>query len=181
MKKYLSALLFALMLFTVFASLVSCAEPVADVDVTALGADVYEKYVTGTGGYIFSSDAGEDTNSYLFDDDIVRSYYGDAAEYPDFSGVDSYYAYIDSSTPTQPCEFGIFKLTENADKQLFQSFLKARVTQMLANAKNYTTVEKTALQTAEFGIKGNYVWYSVIKDHNTDVNDLIESRLNGRA
>ena len=63
------------------------------------------------GGKRYSSDSTV-TGEYL-DEDLIRAYYGDAAEMPDFSQVEAYEVYIDESKPINPSEFGIFKMKES--------------------------------------------------------------------
>ena len=69
------------------------------------------------GGKRYSSDSTV-TGEYL-DEDLIRAYYGDAAEMPDFSQVEAYEVYIDESKPINPSEFGIFKMKEGADTYTF--------------------------------------------------------------
>lgn len=144
------------------------------IDENALITEITEKYSL-SGGRVFSS-ASTETGEYL-DSDLIRSYYGDAAEAPDFSKVEAYCVYIDESRPTNPCDVGIFRLAEGADTELFASFLKARIAAKLENAKNYPTVDTSPLTTAEVTVNGRYVYYSFVKDANSEIKTLIGDKL----
>ena len=157
-------------------ALCACAGvSVRDIDVVAVGASLRDEFVAEARGYTYSSDS----DIWTLDEDMVRSVYGDAGEMPDYQSLTEYFVYLDTTTPTDPCEFGIFKLNDQADKALFRDFLKARVAMLLANAKNYPSVKTGALKTAELGAQGNYVWYFVISGRNAEANSRLVSLLNG--
>ncbi len=134
---------------------------------------IIQKYSLA-GGKRYSSDS-DVTGEYL-DEDLIRSYYGDAAEMPDFSQVEAYEVYIDESKPINPCEFGIFKMKDGADTDTFILFLKARIDLKLQNAKAYPSMDTEPLKTAVFKSKGGYVWYTVVKGGNDDINKALEDK-----
>lgn len=135
---------------------------------------IIQKYSL-SGGKRYSSDSTV-TGEYL-DEDLIRSYYGDAAEMPDFSQVEAYEVYIDESKPIKPCEFGIFKMKNGADTDTFILFLKARIDLKIQNAKAYPSMDTEPLKTAVFTSKGGYVWYTVVKDGNADINKALEGKV----
>lgn len=124
-----------------------------------------------SGGTFYTPD-GEDA----LDDDLIRSYFGDATSVPDFAGVETYALYIDETKPISPCEFGIFKMKDGADADAFKAFLQARINMKLQNAALYPNMDTSALTTAKVTVKGNYVWYCAVKDANA----AIDSSLGGK-
>lgn len=142
-------------------------------DIETEAGSIIEKYSL-SGGKRYSSKstvAGE----YL-DEDLIRSYYGDAAEMPDFSQVAAYAVYIDESKPINPCEFGIFEMKDGADTEKFMLFLKARINLKIENAKAYPTMDTEPLKTAIFTVKGKYIWYAVVKGGNADIDNTLKGR-----
>lgn len=152
----------------------SGSEPAKSIDIEAEADAIIAKYSL-TGGKRYTS-ASQTLGEYL-DEDLIRSYYGDAAEIPDFGSVEAYAVYIDESKPTNPCEFGIFKMKQGADTETFMAFLKARIDLKLENAKSYPTMDTSMLKTAKFTVKGGYIWYCAVKDGNSDINSSLEGKL----
>lgn len=147
---------------------------VATLDLKAEADGIIQKYsLSGGKRYTSSSTV---IGEYL-DEDLIRAYYGDAAEMPDFSQVEAYEVYIDETKPINPCEFGIFKMKENADTDEFILFLRARIDLKLQNAKAYPTMDTEPLKTAVFTAKDGYVWYAVVKGGNDDINKTLEGKL----
>lgn len=142
-------------------------------DLKAEADAIIEKYSL-SGGKRYTS--GSTASGEYLDEDLIRSYYGDAAEMPDFSQVEAYEVYIDESKPINPCEFGIFKMKENANTDEFILFLKARIDLKLQNAKAYPTMDTEPLKTAVFTSKGGYIWYCVVKGGNEDINKALEGK-----
>lgn len=174
MKRFLLILLSLLMIVACTAcgteSDGSSAAP-KDIDVEAEADAIITKYEL-SGGSRYSTSGGT-----VLDEDLIRSYYGDAAAMPDFSSVEAYSIYIDETKPLNPCEFGIFKMKEGADTQQFLAFLQARINMKIQNAAAYPSMDTTALTTAKFTVKGNYVWYCAVKDGNEDINSTLEGKL----
>lgn len=144
------------------------------IDIEAEADSIIAKYSLAGGKRYTSS--SQTLGEYL-DEDLIRSYYGDAAEMPDFGSVEAYAVYIDESKPTNPCEFGIFKMKPGADTETFVAFLKARIDLKLENAKSYPTMDTSMLKTAKFTVKGGYIWYCAVKDGNSDINSTLEGKL----
>ena len=169
MKRFLSILLCLLTLF----SLASCKEEETSksIDILAEANAIMEEY--GLKGGKFYISGGENT----LDDELVRSYYGDATDMPDFESVTEYAVYIDETQPLNPCEFGIFKMDENADKALFADYLKARIEGKIKTAAAYPSMDTQALTTAKITIKGDYVWYTAVKGGNDSINSNLEGKL----
>lgn len=175
MKKIVCILLASLVLLC----LASCGETGTESDGSAVKKDfdpqsvvtqITSKYQLTT-GKTFSSKSS--TPGEFLDSELVRGFYGDAEGAPDLSQVESYCVYIDESRPTEPCDVGIFVLKEDADKELFVSYLRARIDTKLENAKNYPTVDTSALRTAEVSVEGNVVFYCFVKDGNEDIKKMI--------
>ncbi len=150
------------------------AEKTVVLDIEAEADAIIEKYSI-SGGKRYSSKSTT-VGEYL-DEDLIRSYYGDAAAMPDFTQVEAYAVYIDESKPIKPCEFGIFKMKNGADAEQFILFLEARINLKIENAKAYPTMDTEPLKTAVFGSKGGYVWYAVVKGGNADINTTLEGKL----
>ncbi|MBQ3230621.1 MAG: DUF4358 domain-containing protein [Clostridia bacterium] len=182
MKRFVSLLLALLMLALPLAACDKNSdgtssggdEPAKTIDVQAEADAVISKYSL-SGGKRYTSESTV-LGEYL-DEDLIRSYYGDAAEMPDFGSVEAYAVYIDESKPTLPCEFGIFKMKDGADTDTFVAFLKARIDLKLENAKSYPTMDTSMLKTAKFTVKGGYVWYCAVKDGNEDIDSTLEGKL----
>lgn len=151
-------------------SVSSQADIAKDMDIEAEASAIIEKYqlTTGTRFSSLSQTAGE----YL-DEDLILGYYGEA----DFSAVEAYAVYIDETKPTKRVEFGIFKMKDGADGELLKAYLKARVDAKIEEAKSYPSVDTEGLKTAEFTVMGKYVWYSVVKGGNEDINNTLKGKL----
>lgn len=134
---------------------------------------IIEKYSL-SGGKRFSSTSS--VPGEFLDEDLIRAYYGDAAEMPDFQSVEAYAVYIDETKPLNPCEFGIFEMKDGADAEKFMKFLKARINLKIENAKAYPTMDTEPLTTAVFNAKGRYVWYCVVKGGNDEINKTLEGK-----
>lgn len=174
MKRIL-ILLLSLVMLTL--PLVSCGEENSNLtlDIEAEANAIIEKYSL-SGGTRYTS-TSTTLGEYL-DDDLIRSYFGDAAAVPDFGAVESYVVYIDESKPVLPCEFGIFKMKNGANTKTFMSFLEARIAMKLENAKSYPSMDTSMLKTAEFVEKDGYIWYCAVKDANEEINSSLKSKLN---
>ncbi len=142
-------------------------------DLSAEADAIIQKYEL-SGGSRYSS--GSDVEGEYLDEDLIRSYYGDAAEMPNFDDVEEYLVYIDETRPINPCEFGIFKMKDGANTEEFILFLKARIDLKLETAKAYPTMDTDPLKTAVFTNKGGYIWYCVVKDGNDDINKTLEGK-----
>lgn len=127
-----------------------------------------------SGGKRYSSESTE-PGAFL-DEELIRSYYGDATAMPDFGEVEAYAVYIDESKPIKPCEFGIFKMKDGADTEEFMLFLKARINLKIENAKAYPSMDTEPLKTAVFTEKDGYIWYAVVKGGNDDINKTLEGK-----
>ena len=128
-----------------------------------------------TTGTRYSS--GSEVEGEYLDEELIRSYYGDVAEMPDFGSVESYVVYIDETRPTQPCEFGIFRLKPAADKELFMTFLQARIELKLQGAIAYPTMDTEALSTAVFTERDGYIWYAAVKGGNQAIDTMLQEKL----
>ncbi len=112
----------------------------------------------------------------FLNEDLIRSYYGDAVKMPDFNGVEAYEVYIDETKPIKPCEFGIFKMKDGADAEAFIAFLKARINKKIETAKAYPTMDTEPLKTAVFTEKDGYIWYAVVKGGNSDIDNTLKGK-----
>lgn len=181
MKRFILILTIFVLIFTLCACSNSSNESSGDVsngsnamlDLESEADAIIQKYSL-TGGQRYSSES-ETTGEYL-DEDLIRSYYGDAAEMPNFDEVEEYVVYIDESKPVKPCEFGIFKMKDGANTEEFMLFLKARINLKIDNAKAYPSMDTEPLKTAVFTEKDGYIWYSVVKGGNEDINKTLEGK-----
>ncbi len=172
MKRFILMLTVFMLVFTLCAC--SGEEETKVLDLQAEADAIIENYSL-SGGQRYSSKS-ETLGEYL-DEDLIRSYYGDAAEMPNFDEVEEYAVYIDESKPLNPCEFGIFKMKEGANTEEFMLFLKARINLKIDNAKAYPSMDTEPLKTAVFTEKGGYIWYIVVKGGNEDINKTLEGKL----
>ncbi len=187
MKKIFFAFLSLLLILSLCAcgseSTVSDGESVAadssepaknvELDLKAEADAIISKYSL-SGGRRYTS-SSQTSGEYL-DEDLIRSYYGDAVKMPDFGNVDSYEVYIDESKPIKPCEFGIFKMKDGADVDAFITFLKARINKKIENSKAYPSMDTEPLKTAIFTAEGGYVWYAVVKGGNADIDSTLKGK-----
>lgn len=144
-----------------------------NLDLMAEADAIIAKYSL-SGGRTYSSES-EVPGEYL-DEDLIRSYYGDAAAVPNFGEVEAYAVYIDESKPIKPCEFGIFKMKEGANTEEFMLFLKARIDLKIQNAKAYPTMDTEPLKTAVFTEKDGYIWYAVVKGGNSEIDSTLKGK-----
>lgn len=147
----------------------SSSEP-KDIDVLAEADGIIQKYSLNGGEYYTNS-------GKILDEDLIRSYFGDATVSPDFSEVEAYAVYIDETKPLKPCEFGIFKMKEGADREQLAAFLQTRINLKIQNAVAYPTLDTEPLKTAKVTIKGNYVWYCAVSKSNEEINSNLEGKL----
>ena len=120
-----------------------------------------------SGGTLYSS--GDAEGAVKFDDDLLRGYYGDAAEAPVTTDFVSYCAYIDETKPVNPCETGVFEMVSEEAALLMEAYINARIQLKLANAVNYPSIDTTPLTTAVVKAVGKYVYYTAVKDINASV------------
>ena len=165
MKRFLLILTVVLTAFSCFA----CGDG-GSIDVNAEANAIIEKYGL-SGGTLFSH------NGQVFDDDLIRSYYGDASSMPDFGIVEEYAVYIDETKPLTLCEFGIFKLKDGANAEEFTAYLKARINMKLQNAVAYPNMDTEPLSTAKFTVVGNNVWYCAVKGANEEIDNKLKEIL----
>ncbi|MBQ1205600.1 MAG: hypothetical protein IIX67_00195 [Clostridia bacterium] len=71
-----------------------------ELDLKAEADAIISKYSL-SGGRRFTS-SSQVSGEYL-DNDLIRSFYGDAVKMPDFNSVEAYEVYIDESKPIKPC------------------------------------------------------------------------------
>ena len=150
------------------------AAKAVELDIKAEADAIATKYSL-SGGRRYTS-TSQNAGEYL-DDDLIRSYYGDAVKMPDFNSVEAYEVYIDETKPVKPCEYGIFKMKDGADADAFIAFLKARINKKIENAKAYPSMDTEPLKTAIFTAEGGYVWYAVVKDGNADIDSTLKGKL----
>lgn len=151
-----------------------CACGTKEMNISSAAEEILSSYAL-SGGLRFSS-APKSGDVCLLDDDLIRSYFGDAADVPDFSKVAKYELYIDESKPTLPCEFGIFELSDESYADTLVQYLKARIELKIENAKMYPSVDTETLKSARFTILGKYVWYVVVKDGGEAIDRLLFSK-----
>lgn len=173
MKRFLMIALSILMVLTCVAcgndEATSSAEP-KDIDVKAEADGIIQKYALKGGEYYIN---GENP----LDEDLIRSYFGDATVSPDFGEVEAYAVYIDETKPLKPCEFGIFKMKEGADKEQLAAFLQTRINLKIQNAVAYPTLDTEPLKTAKVTIKGNYVWYCAVSKSNEEIDNNLKGKI----
>ncbi len=174
MKRFILSILSLLLLVLSLSACGDTKEPV-NLDLSAEADHIISTYSL-SGGTRYTS-ASQVLGEYL-DEDLIRSYYGDAAEVPNFDDVESYVVYIDESKPILPCEFGIFKMKEGADADAFAAYLQARIDMKIQNAKAYPSMDTSMLTTAKFTVKDGYIWYCAVKDANDAINSSLESKFN---
>ncbi len=149
---------------------------VNELDVNAAAAEIIEKYSLTSGK---SYDSLSQVEGEYLDEDLIRSYFGDATSMPDFEGVETYFVYIDETKPTLPCEFGIFKMKNGTDKKLFMEYLQARINLKIENAKSYPSTDTEPLTTAKFTEYNGYVWYCAVKGGNDDIDKTLKEKIGG--
>jgi hypothetical protein len=144
-----------------------------ELDIKAEADAIISKYSL-SGGRRYTS-TSQTSGEYL-DEDLIRSYYGDAVKMPDFGSVDSYEVYIDESKPIKPCEFGIFKMKDGVDAEAFIALIKARINKKIENSKAYPSMDTEPLKTAVFTAEGGYVWYAAVKGGNADIDSTLKGK-----
>lgn len=163
MKKRILAILLAILAVC----LISCGgESAGDpgdaaVDADALVKGITEKY-NMVDGYLFTSSSTE-LGEYL-DESLISSYYGDAAEAPDFTKVESYCVYIDESDHTLLTDVGVFKMSDPSYADTFMKYLQARIDDKIDLAHTYTDIQVEKLKEAVIKKSGDYVYYTVGND-----------------
>lgn len=173
MKQFLALFLTLLLCVSLF----GCqSKEAVSLDLTAEADRILSQYNL-TDGRQFSSFSQEE-GCYL-DEELIRSYYGDASVMPDFSAVEAYVVYIDETKPTQPSEFGIFQMKKDADNALFMSFLQARIDLKLQLAAFYFSTDTEALTTAVVSESNGFVWYCVIKGGNAEIDASLREKTGG--
>lgn len=137
------------------------AAAAAEVDPDALITGLLDKYAM-TDGFVFTSSSTE-LGEYL-DADLIASYYGDAAESPDFTKVARYCVYVDESDPKALLDVGLFEMSDPSYGSTFMQYLQARIDDKIAAAHTYTDIDVAMLETAVVKQEGPWVYYSVNYD-----------------
>lgn len=168
MKRFLTVFL-ALVLFA--AVLVSCSGEGGnkDVNLKELVGGLVESYSL-TGGTLYEKESNP-----LNEMQIFNLYYKDGSS-ADFSRVEAYALYLDTSSYAKDTEIGVFRLASGTDKDAFLSFLRARQEGLLTENERYP-FDTAALDSAKFGSVGNYVYYVIVRDHNADAETAIRNAL----
>ena len=113
-------------------------------------------------GFTFTSSSTE-LGEYL-DDDLIRSFYGDVNDVPDFTKVSSYCVYIDQSDARTLNDVGVFVLTDASYADTLMQYLQARIDQKIANAANYPDFDVESLKKAIVQKVGSTVYYVATAD-----------------
>lgn len=125
-------------------------------------------------GFTFTSSSTE-LGEYL-DEDLIRSFYGDVNDVPDFTKVSSYCVYIDQSDARTLNDVGIFILSDASYADTLMQYLQARIDQKIANAANYPDFDVESLKKAVVKKDGNTVYYVSTADVDT-IAPLLKERI----
>ncbi len=188
MKKIFSAVLCLLLIISLFAcdtggdesSAPSGSGSSLPSDTSGTGEPVNLKTLLETVSADFSLDDGGIYSSYsdqlgeYMDDEMISGKYGAAGISPDF-GVYSQYA-IFFSYDTYGDEVALFEMKDGESSENTQSFLRARMDELVRNAVNYPTVDANKFENAVIGTSGNYV-YCIACDDADGVRTAIENAL----
>ena len=136
-------------------------ESAVSVDPDALVTGILEKYGM-VDGFVFTSSSTE-PGEYL-DDDLIASYYGDAAQSPDFSKVSRYCVYVDESNAKALIDVGLFELNDPSYGAELMQYLQRRIDDKIDAAVRYTDIDVAMLKTAVVKQEGAWVYYSVNYD-----------------
>lgn len=174
MKKSIIVALLAVMLLT---PLSACGKentnaPVGDgadtavtlneaIDPDAIVGDICTEF-SYLDGFTFTSSSTE-LGEYL-DDDLIRSFYGDVNDVPDFTKVSSYCVYIDQSDARTLNDIGVFILSDASYADTLMQYLQARIDQKIANAANYPDFDVESLKKAIVKKVGSTVYYVATAD-----------------
>ena len=115
-----------------------------------------------TEGFLFTSSSTE-LGEYL-DADLISSYYGDAAESPDFSKVARYCVYIDESDPKVLTDVGLFEMSDPSYGATFMQYLQTRIDDKIDSARAYPDIDVELLKAAVVKQEGAWVYYAVCPD-----------------
>lgn len=116
-------------------------------------------------GFTFSSSSTA-LGEYL-DEDLIRAYYGDVNDVPDFTKVSSYCVYIDESNAKTLTDVGVFVLSDTSYADTLMQYLQARIDQKIAAAANYPDFDVDSLKKAVVKKVGETVYYVVSADVDT--------------
>ncbi len=125
-------------------------------------------------GFLYLSNAEKDEDK--LDDDLIRSLYGDIASAPDFTQVEEYAVFLGDSS-INPCEFGIFKMTKDADIETFKLYLQARIDGKIEHARHYPEIDDEAWTTSKIDSKNGYIWYFAVKGENESLDKEIKEKV----
>ena len=98
---------------------------------------------------------------------MIRAYYGDASDVPDFTKVSSYCVYIDESNAKVLTDVGVFILSDASYADTLMQYLQARIDQKIASAANYPDIDVDTLEKAVIKKSGDTVYYVVSADVDT--------------
>ncbi len=176
MKKILYKLSVIALGLGLMLSLGSCGGEENNVDPQQLAddiiAEICEKHEMNN-GFVFTSSSTE-PGEYL-DDDLIASYYGDAAESPDFSKIDNYCVYIDESDYTMLIDVGVFKMNDTSYSDTLIAYLKGRIDDKIAKAANYPDTNVAELSKAVVKKTGSWVYYAVCYDSTVIGEEIAEA------
>ena len=148
----------------------------AQVDPDALVRGICDKYGL-TEGFIFTSSSTE-LGEYL-DEDLIQSYYGDAADAPDFAKVADYCLYVDESDPDIIIDVGVFHMADPSYADTLMQYLQARIDVKIENGARYTNIDVATLKKSVVAKSrgGDYVYYVVSYD-TADIAGEIKAAVN---
>ncbi len=150
--------------------LAACGQPkAAEVNIDTVVGDITAKYALSD-GFLFTS-SSDKLGEYL-DDDLILGYYGDAADVPDFSKIESYCVYIDESNVDVYTDVGIFKMADTSYADTFIEYLRARIDDKIAEAQMYPTRDIPTLEASVFAVYGDYVYYVCSTEVQNIVSDI---------
>lgn len=123
-----------------------------------------------TGGKVYEKNSAPLDEMQIFD-----LYYKDGKA-ADFSKVEEYVVYLDTSDNASDTEIGVFRLAKDADATEFLSYLRARRDNLLAENERYP-FDTGALDEAKFGSVGQYVYYVILRGHSAETESAIKAAL----
>lgn len=128
-----------------------------------------------TEGKIFTSEST--TEGEYLDEDLIKGYYGNMLDYPDFSKIEEYCVYMEDENPLLPIELGIFKVFDSNNNTMVRDFINQRKDALFEKWANYPSVDTEPFKNIIIDSVGNYTYYIAVKNNRNEINKTIRSSL----
>jgi hypothetical protein len=128
-----------------------------------------------TEGKVYTNESTKE-GEYL-NEDLIRGFYGNLLEAPDFTKIQDYCVYKQDQNPLLHIELGIFKVYDSNNNTMVRDFINQRKDSLFEKWANYPSVDKEPWKNIIVDSVGNYTYYIAVKENRDAINKTIRSSL----